>query len=86
MNDSKKLNFDALKKNIAPTKKISSESNREISTQSWPSRDPGPKGVEMQQMTVRISKEQAERFQALCKNERYSYGAMLKILMDDAGR
>lgn len=45
---------------------------------AWPSREPLREG----QLNIRADLAVLERFKALCRDDRRTYGAMLEILMD----
>lgn len=53
-------------------------SEPEPAREAWPSREPLRDG----QITIRASLDEIERFRRVCKDDRRTYGDMLRILLD----
>jgi hypothetical protein len=63
---------------LRPEIEIDTKSANEETPRRWPSREAPVEG----QFTIRAKLEDIDRFKAICKEDRRTYGAMLGILLD----
>lgn len=78
------LSFDSLS-DFKPRSGAAAPSKEQLDAAAgWPSREPSPEvsPVKEGQMNIRADEATLRRFKRLCKDDRRTYGDMLRILMD----